>query len=40
MLTKQYGSNNPLNVVKATFNGLSDLRTKEQVEKLRGVTLA
>ena len=40
VLTKQYGSNNPLNVVKATFNGLSDLRTKEQVEKLRGVTLA
>ncbi len=40
VLTKQYGSNNPLNVVKATLEGLLRMRTKEQVEKLRGVTLA
>lgn len=39
ILTKQYGSGNPLNVVKATLEGLSSLRTKELVEKLRGVTL-
>ena len=39
VLTKQYGSNNPLNVVKATLEGLMRLRTNEQVEKLRGVTL-
>jgi len=39
ILTKQYGSGNPLNVVKATLEGLSSLRTKEVVEKLRGVTL-
>ena len=39
VLTKQYGSNNPLNVVKATLEGLSRMRSKEQVAKLRGVNL-
>ena len=34
--TKSYGSNNPSNCVKATINGLSQLRTVEQVAKLRG----
>ncbi|MGR3310531.1 MAG: 30S ribosomal protein S5 [Candidatus Brocadiales bacterium] len=37
VLTKCYGSRNPINVVKATINGLKMLRTKEQVEKLRGI---
>lgn len=38
-LTKCYGSTNEKNVVKATLNALLDLRSKEDVEALRGVTL-
>ena len=34
--TKSYGSNNPVNCVKATFNGLVSLRTREHVAALRG----
>lgn len=34
--TKLYGSNNPLNCVKATFEGLKALRTAEQIASLRG----
>lgn len=34
--TKSYGSNNPSNCVKATIDGLTQLRTAEQVAKLRG----
>ena len=34
--TKSYGSNNPSNCVKATLNGLSQLRTAEQIAALRG----
>ena len=30
------GSNNPNNMVKATINGLANLRTAEQIAKLRG----
>ena len=37
--TKSFGSNNPGNCVKATLNGLSQLRTAEQVAKLRGKTV-
>ena len=37
--TKSYGSNNPSNCVKATLDGLSQLRTAEQVAKLRGKTV-
>ena len=37
--TKSFGSNNPSNCVKATLNGLSQLRTVEQVAKLRGKTV-
>lgn len=33
---KSLGSNNPSNMVKATINGLSKLRTAEQIAKLRG----
>lgn len=39
ILTKLYGSTNPVNVVKATFDGLAQLRTKKQTQKLRGVTI-
>jgi small subunit ribosomal protein S5 len=39
VLTKTYGSTNPLNVVKATMSALSQLRDKKRIEELRGVTL-
>lgn len=34
--TKSIGSSNPINMVKATIQGLSQLRTIEEVAKLRG----
>lgn len=34
--TKCYGSRNPINVVKATMNALTSLRTLDQVAALRG----
>ena len=37
--TKSYGSNNPINMVKATIAGLASLRTAEEVAKLRGKTV-
>lgn len=37
--TKSLGSNNPMNVVHATMVGLSQLRTLEDVAKLRGKTV-
>lgn len=39
ILTKVYGSTNKLNLVKATIEGLSRLRTKDEVARLRGVSL-
>ena len=38
--TKSYGSNNPANCVKATLNGLQQLRTAEEIAKLRGKSVA
>ncbi len=37
ILTKSLRSNNPFNVVYATMEALRNLRTKEEVEKLRGL---
>jgi small subunit ribosomal protein S5 len=37
--TKSIGTNNPINVVRATIKGLSELRTLEEVAKLRGKTV-
>lgn len=39
ILTKNYGSTNALNVVKATMIALSKLRSREDTAKLRGVNL-
>lgn len=39
ILTKAYGSTNPMNLIKATFGALQGLRTPEQVRELRGVEL-
>src|SRR6516165_5456484 len=39
ILTKTHGSTNPLNLVKAAIQGLLELRTREEVAQLRGVTL-
>jgi small subunit ribosomal protein S5 len=36
ILTKCIGTNNPHNVVKATFNGLTGLRTQQQILKKLG----
>lgn len=33
--SKSLGSNTPINVVRATIDGLKKLRTSEEVEKLR-----
>lgn len=39
VLTKIYGSTSVKNVVKATMNGLSRLRSKESIESLRGMEI-
>jgi small subunit ribosomal protein S5 len=39
LLSKSFGRNNPVNLVKATFDALSKLRTKEEAARLRGVSL-
>lgn len=39
VLTKVFGSTNPINVVKATYEALSSLRTIRRIEELRGVEL-
>lgn len=40
ILTKAHGSTNQINLVKATIKGLEMLRTREDVERLRGVSLS
>lgn len=39
VLTKSLGSNNPINVARATMNGLEQLVTPERVAQERGITL-
>jgi small subunit ribosomal protein S5 len=39
ILTKAIGTNNPHNVLKATMQGLTSLRSAEQVSALRGVSV-
>ena len=39
ILTKSFGSNNPVTLVKATIEALKSLRTVQDVETLRGVSL-
>ena len=36
VLAKCYGSTNPVNVVRATFNGLRDMRSPEDIANKRG----
>ena len=38
--TKCYGSRNPINVVKATMNALSTLRTADEVAAIRGKSVS
>ena len=38
--TKMYGSNNAVNVVKATIDGLSKLHSAEEIARLRGKTVS
>jgi small subunit ribosomal protein S5 len=40
ILTKSFGSNNPVTLVKATIAALKQLRPQIEVERLRGVTLS
>ena len=37
--TKSYGTNNPINMVKATIQGLAQLRTAEEFAKMSGNTV-
>jgi small subunit ribosomal protein S5 len=40
VLSKSLGSQNPINLVKATVNALQSLRDPRQVAELRGLTVA
>ena len=39
VLTKSFGNNNAVNLVKATLEGLKMLRNREMVERIRGVKI-
>ena len=40
ILTKSFGTANPVNLVKATIAALQQLRSRSEVERLRGVSLS
>jgi small subunit ribosomal protein S5 len=39
VLAKSYGSRNPINVVRATMNALTELRSPNQIAAKRGKSL-
>lgn len=39
IVTKSLGANTPINMIHATINGLTNLKTAEEVAKLRGLTV-
>jgi len=40
ILSKSLGTQNPINLVKATLAGLQDLRTPQEVARIRGLSIA
>ncbi len=40
ILTKSFGSNNPVTLIKATIAALQQCRTRQDIERLRGVNLS
>lgn len=40
VVSKSLGSNTPINMIRATFDGLSRLETKESIAKLRDIEVA
>jgi len=40
ILTKSLGTNNSITLVKATFDALQQLRTRDEIERLRKVSLS
>ena len=39
LLSKSFGTSNPINLVKAAFDAITNVRTREEAAELRGVSL-